>query len=464
MTEPITDEIRVVSGSSSLGLGFHEDSLNRALALKPHFIGCDGGSSDPGPTYLGRGLSSSPLSAIKRDLRLLVLGGQKNKIPVMIGSCGTAGGAPHLDRVFGALKEIVKEEKLNLKVALIHSEQDKDYLKEKYRAGKIHELGNAPPFDEDVIDRSERIVGCSGAEPFQKALEMGADVVLAGRASDTAIFASFPTLHGFPPGPAWHAAKILECGAASVKQRKTPDCMFAWIRKDHFDVSPLDPDLACSPQSIASHSLYENNDPFEIKENAGTINLTKASYKAIDDRSVRVSGSQFIPAEIHTVKLEGAEFAGYQAITPGSIRDPYILEGYDEWLARLKDKIKIRLDMIYGDSLKEGEDFTLNYKTYGRDGTMGPLEPVKDYNTHEYLMMFEVTAKTQTLANDISEIYHHQALHLPIPKWNGLISGVAFPYSPSYFERGAIYRFNVHHVVETPDPLEMFPIELVELS
>ncbi|MGY8991633.1 MAG: acyclic terpene utilization AtuA family protein, partial [Rhodospirillales bacterium] len=318
MTEPITDEIRVVSGSSSLGLGFHEDSLNRALALKPHFIGCDGGSSDPGPTYLGRGLSSSPLSAIKRDLRLLVLGGQKNKIPVMIGSCGTAGGAPHLDRVFGALKEIVKEEKLNLKVALIHSEQDKDYLKEKYRAGKIHELGNAPPFDEDVIDRSERIVGCSGAEPFQKALEMGADVVLAGRASDTAIFASFPTLHGFPPGPAWHAAKILECGAASVKQRKTPDCMFAWIRKDHFDVSPLDPDLACSPQSIASHSLYENNDPFEIKENAGTINLTKASYKAIDDRSVRVSGSQFIPAEIHTVKLEGAEFAGYQAITPGS--------------------------------------------------------------------------------------------------------------------------------------------------
>lgn len=382
----------------------------------------------------------------------------------MVGSCGTAGGAPHLDRVLGALKEIVQEEKLNLKVALIHSEQDKEYLKEKYRAGKIRELGNAPPFDEDIIDRSERIVGCSGAEPFQKALEMGADVVLAGRASDTAIFASFPTLKGFPAGPSWHAAKILECGAASVKQRKTPDCMFAWIREDHFDVAPLDPDLACSPQSIASHSLYENNDPFEIKENSGTIDLTEASYEALDERSVRVRGSRFIPAETYTVKLEGSEMAGYQAITPGSIRDPYIIEVYDEWLARLKDKIKIQLDMVYGDSLKEGKDYSLNYKTYGRDGTMGPLEPVKDYNTHEYLMMFEVTAKTQKLANDISEIYHHQALHLPIAKWNGLISGVAFPYSPSYFERGAIYRFNVHHTVVPDDPLEMFPIELVELS
>ena len=149
--------------------------------------------------------------------------------------------------------------------------------------------------------------------------------------------------------------------------------------------------------------------------------------------------------------LEGAELAGYQAITPGSIRDPYMIKEYDEWLNRLKDKVNIRLEMVYGDTIKEGDDYSLQYKTYGRDGTMGKLEPLKEINTHELLVMFEVTAKHQKLANDISEIYHHQALHLPISKWHGLISGMAFPYNPSYFERGAVYRFNVHHVVEPAD-------------
>ena len=82
-----------------------------------------------------------------------------------------------------------------------------------------------------------------GAEPFIRALEQGADVVLAGRASDTAIFASVPLMRGFPAGLAWHAAKILECGAAAVVNRKSPDCMFVWLRHDHFLVAAPDPDL-----------------------------------------------------------------------------------------------------------------------------------------------------------------------------------------------------------------------------
>jgi hypothetical protein len=457
------DEFRIVSASGMLGSGFLESSFERALSLKPHAIGCDSGSSDPGPAYLGSGKMSFPAASMKRDLRLIVLGARKLGVPALIGSCGMAGGEPHLQEVFGLLREIVREEGLNLKVALIHAEQDKDYLKAKLREGKIKPLGNAPVFDEAVIDRSERIVGVIGAEPFQKAVERGADVVLAGRASDTAIFASLPVMQGFPEGPAWHAAKILECGSASAKMRKTPDSMFAWIRRDHFDVMAMDPDLECSPQSIASHSLYENADPFEIVENSGVIDLKPAVYTAIDDKKVRVGNSGFRHAPVYTVKLEGAELAGYQAVTVGSIRDPYMIRVYDDWLVRLKERMAVRVDMVYGTSLSDA-DFTIHYKTYGRDGTMGPLEFVKNAEPHELCLICEVTAKTQDLANAISEIYHHQALHLPIPKWHGLISGVAFPYSPSYFERGPVYRFNIHHVVEPADPFEMFPIEIVELA
>jgi hypothetical protein len=73
-------------------------------------------------------------------------------------------------------------------------------------------------------------------------------------------------------------------------------------RADHFDVEPLDSALRCTPQSIASHSLYENADPYRHVESNGTIDLSQAQYAALDDRRVRVRGSQFIPAETYTVK------------------------------------------------------------------------------------------------------------------------------------------------------------------
>jgi hypothetical protein len=102
-------------------------------------------------------------------------------------------------------------------------------------------------------------------------------------------------------------------------------------------------------------------------------------------------------------------------------------------------------------------------RVYGKNGTMGPLEPVKDIHTHELCLLFEVTAPTQEIASSIAAITRHQAIHLPIPEWGGLITGVACPYNPAYLERGAVYRFCVNHVVEPDDPYEMFPIEYIDV-
>jgi hypothetical protein len=456
-------EVRVVAASAVLGSGFVESSFERCLTFDPHFIGCDAGTTDAGPVYLGTDKTAFPLASIKHDLKLQVLAGQKHNIPVLIGSCGTAGNNAQLEKVFGVLKEIVAEEKLSLKAALIHSEQDKDYLKKKLRDGKIHPLDNPPPYDEDVIDRSEHIVGMAGAEPFQKALAAGADVVLAGRASDCAIYAGHAMTLGAPAGPAWHAAKILECGNSAVTQRKTPDSMIAIIRDDHFDLIAGDESLSCTPHSVAAHALYENSDPFELKECAGTLDIKDATYEAIDDKTVRVYGSKFRHADTYTVKLEGSELAGYQSITIGSIRDPFIIRQYDDWLERLKLKMDDRLAQVYGDELSK-DDYQIGFRTYGKDGTMGALEPVKEITSHEICVVCEVTANSQELANGISGIYRHQALHLPIPEWQGHITGLATPYNPAYLERGPVYRYNVNHVVEPDDPCEMFPMELHDLS
>jgi len=271
-----------------------------------------------------------------------------------------------------------------------------------------------------VIDRNEHIVGMMGAEPFIRALDVGAEMVLAGRASDTAIFASYAIRHGIPEGVAWHVAKILECGAAAVVNRKTPDCMFAWLRQDHFVVEAMDPSLRCTPQSIASHALYENGDPFRLVEASGVLDLTDARYEAVSDVAVKVTHSAFHHAKTYTNKLEGAERVGYQSILIGSVRDPFIIRQIDNWLERLMVKIHDRVASVFGDKL-DRKDYLINVRIYGKNGTMGPLEPVSEIRGHEICLLFEMTGATQKIANTLGSIVRHQALHLPIPEWSGLV-------------------------------------------
>ena len=201
-------EIRGTAATRVCGLGFREASLAEAMRRQPHFIGCDCGSTNPGPYPLGAGTTAFPRVAINRDLRLMLLAARQAGIPLLLGSAGTAGGVPHVTVVKDILGEIAAEEGLSFSLALIQAEQDK---------------------------------------------------------------------------------------------------------------------------------------------------------------------------------------------------------------------------------------------------------------THELCLLFEVTAPTQEIASSIAAITRHQAIHLPIPEWGGLITGVACPYNPAYLEHGAVYRFCVNHVVEPDDPYEMFPIEYIDV-
>ena len=53
----------------------------------------------------------------------------------------------------------------------------------------------------------------AGVEQISAALATGADIVIAGRTTDTAIIAALPLERGCHAGVAWHGAKIGECGA-----------------------------------------------------------------------------------------------------------------------------------------------------------------------------------------------------------------------------------------------------------
>ena len=50
-------------------------------------------------------------------------------------------------------------------------------------------------------------------------------------------------------------------------------------------------------------------------------------------------------------------------------------------------------------------------------------------------------------------------LHTDFPGRLCREGNMAFPFSPSDIEVGAVYRFSVFHVAELDDPTELFPIE-----
>jgi hypothetical protein len=384
-------EVRVLAATGMLGSGFLEASFERGLALKPHVIACDAGSTDGGPAYLGAGLPFFAPEAVGRDLRHMLRGALSLGVPMVVGSCGFGGGDAGLDGVRDIVLDIAKEEGLRFRAALIRSEQDKGYLKRRLAEGRILPLDPAPPLDEGVIDRSAHIVGAMGHEPIAAAIEAGAQVVLCGRATDTSLFAAVPVMRGAGEGPAWHAAKTLECGTAATAFRKRPDSIFAWIRDDHFDIAPLDPDSRCTPQSVAAHTLYENADPFLITEPSGTIDTTAARYEALDARTVRVTGSTFRRANRTTIKLEGAELAGYQTIIIAGVREPYILRQLDGWLDAMRQRFAERVAEVFRGRVGP-DDYTIRVRVYGRDGVMGKLEPRAAEMAHEAGLVFTVTA------------------------------------------------------------------------
>ena len=67
---PDTRPLRALAASGQLGYGIPEPALKAGLAREPDFIGCDMGSIDPGPHYLGSGQIATSEAMTRRDLRL----------------------------------------------------------------------------------------------------------------------------------------------------------------------------------------------------------------------------------------------------------------------------------------------------------------------------------------------------------------------------------------------------------
>lgn len=452
--------ISYLSPTGMLGAGFSERYFIGALERDIAFIGCDAGSCDGGPGYLGANRFLQSRRSVMRDLRLLLIGARRKGIPLLIGSCGGSGGNWNVAWVWDIVREIAAAEDLHFTVALIEAEPDRGALARKWRQGRIRPLDAAPPVGESTFFELERIVAMMGAEAYQTALAAGANVVLAGRSTDASIFAALPLREGYDPGLCWHAAKILECGGGAVAEMERPEGMLCTIREDHFVVEPVSPRQRCTPLSVAAHALYESGDPFLMHEPGGVLDLRGARYTAVDERRVAVRGSVFRSAP-YTVRLEGARFAGHQAMALGGVRDPVLLAGFDAWLETVRTGIADSAQQAFGATMER--DFQVLFRVYGRDAVLGRSEPHRDTIGHEIGLAITILAGTQEQADGICALAAHMALHHAVPAWSGLVSNLAFPIAPHVVALGPAYRFALNHVAELDDPLEFFPIRYERL-
>lgn len=448
------DGYKLLSTSGLLGYGFPEESLKAGMARAPHMIGVDAGSTDPGPHYLGSGKCLNSRMAVKRDLRLMLAAARSTDIPLVIGSCGGAGGEPHLQEVADIVREIAREDGHSFKLAVIHAEQDKDWVKQRMREGKVRALRNVPTLDEATVDRAERIVAMMGPEPFTRALDDGAQVILAGRSSDPAPWAACATRAQLPPAPAWYGGKMLECGATAAWP-KGHDCLLVEVTEDGIIVEPTNPERRCTPMSVANHSLHENYSPVSHQEPGGVLDTTDCRFDAVNDHAVKISGMVWHPDDVYTVKLEGAEFVGCRAITFCGTRDPGLIGQFDDFLDSVRENVASKA-AAFG---VPDDAYTLIFRVYGKNAVMSTREPVTETQAHELGILVEVVATDQETANAVLAISRTNVLHVDFPGRMCKEGNMAFPFSPSDVPCGPVYRFSVFHVVELSDPMEPFEIE-----
>ncbi|MEV7372950.1 acyclic terpene utilization AtuA family protein [Streptomyces sp. NPDC090301] len=452
-------ELRILAPTGALGAGFDADAFARGVAARPDVIACDAGSTDSGPAALGSGTPKLSAQAVTRDLRLLLRARDELGVPLIIGSCGTSGRDVGVDWVADLARTIAAEENLHFKLGLIYSDQPVERLEDFYDAGRIEPLPHAPGIDREVFERGHT-VAMMGVEPIQEALQGGCDVILAGRASDTALFSALPHLKGADPGLTWHMAKTIECGAACAIP-PSANGLLVTLREDHFVVTTLATGSRLTPRSVAAHTLYENADPFHIAEPSGVLDTTDATYEAVDDKTVRVRGARYIPADGYTNKLEGAELVGYQTVIFGGVRDRIVIDTLPKLLPMARHYFDAKIADVFRGTVNPA-DIDIDYRLYGAGAVLAGKEP-DPLDPRELGVLITITAPDQETAHAIATFVAHASSHLPIPQYDGLVSTLAYPFSPPEMDRGPLYRFTLNHVVTGITPTELFRTTTEEL-
>ena len=438
--------LRILAASGQLGYGIPEAALQRGLARRPHLIGCDMGSIDPGPYYLGSGQMAAPAAMVYRDLELVLTAALAQGIPLIIGSAGTAGARPQLDATVAMVRAIAQAKGLRFRLTTVASDLAPELVVQALRAGQLQPIGPMASLTEADILQCSHIVGQCGTETLARALREPTDVLIAGRACDTAVFAVLPEMLGYPTALCQHMAKIIECTSLCCNP-SARDAMLAELDQDGFTLESMNPLAHATPASVAAHALYEQANPFEVDEPTGTLLLQQAQYQALDAHRTRVSGAQWRPRPQATLKIEGAARVGERCVLLAGVADPTLLAALDNTLQVVESRVR---QLVPG-------DWALHPHIYGQ-GAVRPLSPAQ-HSQHEAGLVIEFVAATADLARTAAGVFKQNLLHHGFAGRLCSAGNLAFAFTPSELDAGTAYRFVLYHVMQAAPLDEIFRVE-----
>lgn len=445
--------VKILVPSGALGIPYDQAALDAGLLEKPDLIAIDGGSTDSGPFYLGTGTSKYSRSATKADWARLMDARARGGVPLLIGSAGTCGADSAVDWMLDLTLEIARERGEHLKIATLKSGQNQNVIVQALENGAITPLHPVLPLTVDIIRNTTNIVALAGVEQIQAALSTDADIIIAGRATDTALIAALPIASGCHEGAAWHGAKIAECGALATTNPNSGVILMHFDDKG-FVITPMADDALATPETVSAHMLYENANPYILYEPGGYLNVENAQYQSVDGKSVRVEGSIWKNTTPYCVKLEGTRCAGFQTVSIVMVRDQHYCQYIEDWVEALKISFhqKAKLNRL--------DDVLLELRVIGRNATLGELE-TRHGSSVEFGVMAIFTSNDQLRSQEAAKLLNPDLLHLPLTKHEPMPT-FAFPFSPPEMNKGALYEFCLNHVIAIADPMACFKLEVTE--
>ncbi len=449
--------MKIICPNGHLGFApLKKASFHLGVAASPDYIAADSGSDDVGPVPLGSDTSTSPRQWQEQDLEEMLLASRKLGVPMIIGSAGDTGSNSRVDLYVGMIRDIARRHGLApFKLGYFYSDVDKDYLRAKMRNGSsIDGLDGRTALTEEELDATDRIVAMAGVHPFIDLLKRGADVIIGGRSSDSAVFAAPALYHGYPENLSYYLGKVLECASFCAEPYGGKETVLGEITADDVKVTAMHPEQRCTVASVAGHAMYERSNPYFEYVAGGMLDMTHCRYEQLDEKTTRISGPAFVPAEKVRVKLEGSGKIGERFVGMAGVRDPYTIANIDHVIDWARRQVRER----FGDS-----GYELYYNVFGRDGVMGPTEPLRDKPGHELCIVVQGVAPTKEMAEEVCMTGTRQMFYARLPDVKGTAGSVSFLLD-EVMPASAAYRWTLNHTVEVDDPLELFPRHLVDIA
>ncbi len=451
----MADRMSILSPTGHLGFTpIERGSFELGVARRPDAIVADSGSCDIGPQPLGADEHCSPEEWQRHDLELMLLAARRLGVPMIVGSSSDTGTDRGVAQYAGIVRDIAATHGLApFRLATIRSEVRRDDLARRLAAGvRVEGLDGRPDLTPDVLARTDRLVAVMGVEPIIRALDAGADVVIAGRSSDSCIFAAPAIRAGFPEANAYYLGKVLECASFAAEPFMGKESIVGTITAEDVAVTAMHPGQRCTVASVASHAMYERANPFFEHVAGGVLDMTHCRYEQADERTTRITGFAFRRDAVYRIKLEGAGKVGERAVAIAGLRDPYTIRHVDQVIAWARGKVRER----WGEA---GERYQLHYHVYGRDGVMGAWEPRRATPAHELCLVVEAVAPRWEDAEVICALGTRNLFYARLPEVKGT-AGTAALMMDEVLRGKPGYEWTVNHVLPLADPLELCTMEV----